>query len=449
MRATLLVCCGSLALGATVSVVACATAATEPSTTPAPQPDSGEVALEPTDGGQNEAAADSDADAAPVAVGPTCSDAGWCTTSLPDDGLVLKDVWAIGSRAFAIAYSKVLGAKVLEWVAAESSWKYIDDGTQNEALPRYVGRIWAPNENEIYYGVDPGYIYHGTRSTSPATTWSWARQALKDNSHADYVDPKDGYPYYNALDPNYAGSGVNYPTLGVWGTSADDVYAWFTNTVYHLTKVGGAAQWVPEYTADDPSAANEHMYFLAAAGTGPDDVWFSGTRTRSPSSASCALLVRKTAGSYQRIADGVLTSDWAYCAASAGYLLIGGTQGWLTDIHTPSADRVIGLKGARDIINVSVTDSGYSATVTSAPNKIANSSVRFNSLWAASGSIWLSGLGIILRTPDDVLDGGAFQISTVAMAGEPLSRQIYQVRGTSDSNIWAIGDRNALHKTTP
>jgi hypothetical protein len=446
MRATFLVCCGSLALGATSSVVACATAEAERSTTTAPSPDSGEISHEPGDGGQSEP----ETGPGPAVDGPACSDAGWCKTPLPDEDLVLKDIWAVGTRAFSIAYSPTLGAKVLEWIDADSTWKYIDDGTQNEDLPKYVGRIWAPNEDEVYYGVDPGYIYHGTRPAPPATSWSWTRQKLQDNSHADSVDPNDGYPYYYALDPYYALSGVNYPTLGVWGTRADDVYAWFTNTLYHRVRVeGGAPEWVPEYTANDASASNEHMYFLAAAGTGPDDVWFSGTRTRTPSSGSCAVLVRKTAGNYQRIADGVLTGDWSSCARKDGYLLIGGTQGWLTDIHTPSANRVVGLKGARDVVNVSVTENGYSVSVAPVPTKFASGSTRLNSLWATPGSVWLSGMGLVLRAGDDVWDGGAFQISTVALTGAPLGRQLYQVRGTSNTNLWAIGDRNALHKTTP
>ncbi len=435
MRARVLVSCGSIALGAVSSVVACAASEAEPPTTASP--DSGGSPLAPDDGGQSE----SETGPGTKADGPECSAAGWCQTSLPNEDLTLKDVWPIGDRAFAIAHSPTLGAKVLEWKGTDSTWKYIDDGTQNEAFPKYVGRIWAPNENEVYYGVDPGYIYHGTRPVPPAKDWSWTRQRLKDNSHVGFVDPEDGNPYYIWMSSNY-------PTLGVWGTSADDVYAWFTNSLYRRKKVEGATlEWVLEYTADDASPSTEHMYFLAAAGTGPDDVWFSGTRTRTPSIESCAVLVRKKGGSYQRIADGVITGPWSDCASKDGYLLIGGAQGWLTDIHMMSPTQIVGLKGARDVVKVSVTGDEYSVSLAPVPTKLAREAL--NSLWAVPGDLWLSGMGVVVRGSDDIWDGGAFQISTISLTGAPLGRPLYQVRGTSNTNLWAIGVRNALHKTTP
>ncbi|MDF2693172.1 MAG: hypothetical protein K0S65_1555 [Labilithrix sp.] len=217
MRATFLICCGSLALGASSSLVACATSEADPHT--APSRDSGGSIVEPVDGGQTEPETDSGTEVD----GPECSEAGWCRTKL-------KDIWAVGDAAFAIADSPTLGIKVLEWKNADSTWHYIDDSTQNAVdLGKYAGRIWAPNETEVYYGVGPGYVYYGKRPAAPATTWLWTRQKLADNSHADFVDPQDGYPLYSRL-------GTNYPTLGIWGTSAGDVYAWFTNTIYRRTR---------------------------------------------------------------------------------------------------------------------------------------------------------------------------------------------------------------------
>ncbi|AKU95078.1 hypothetical protein AKJ09_01742 [Labilithrix luteola] len=360
---------------------------------------------------------------------------------MPDEELVVRDIWPIGDRAFAIAQSSVLGIKVLEWEEADATWNYIDDGTQNDAFGKYTGGIWAPNGDEIYYAVDPGYIYHGKRSQPPATTWSWTRQKLKGNSLGDDIDRPDGYPYYSALN-------ANYPALGVWGTSADDVYAWFANTIYHRTGVAGAApEWVPEYTADDASASTEHIYFLAAAGTGSDEVWFSGARTTAPSSGACAVLVRKTAGNYQRIADGTLTSSTSRCTAKDGYQLIGGTEGWLTDIHMPSANRIIGLKGARDVLDVVASGDGYSVSVAQVPTSLVRKPL--NSLWVALEGPWLSGLGIVVRSKSNVWDGGSFEISTVAYGGAALNQSLHRVRGTSNTNLWAIGVHNALHKTSP
>ncbi|MBN9163308.1 MAG: hypothetical protein BGO98_21875 [Myxococcales bacterium 68-20] len=443
MRATILVYFGWIALGSISSLVACSSSEPEPPMTS--PPDSGGIALGPEDAGQRdpEDSGRSGAEAGPgtEVQAPKCTDAGWCETSLPDEDLVLKDVWPLDGRAFAIAYSLTLGVKVLEWKESDAAWSYIDDGTQNEDFAQYVGRIWAPNENEVYYGVDPGYIYHGTRPTPPATKWSWTRQRLKDNSHADIVHPQDGYPKYFQLN-------ANYPTLGIWGTSVDDVYAWFTDTIYRRTKFDGDTfEWVPEYIANDASGAAEHMYFVAATGSGPDDLWFSGTRTRSPSLAACAVLVHRTGGDYLRIADGVLSSNTGRCAAKPGYLSIGGAEGWLTDIHMRSVNEIVGLKGARDVVKVSIAEGGYSVSVATVP--MALDQEPLSSLWADPGSLWLSGFGTVVRASGDVWDGGAFQLSSVAVTGAPLGRHLYQVRGTSNTNLWAIGVRNALHKTTP
>ncbi|AKU95631.1 hypothetical protein AKJ09_02295 [Labilithrix luteola] len=433
MRATILFCGASLALGAMASVAACATSENEPQTTSTP--DSGETIATPSEGGQPEAATDSGTEAA----SPECSDAGWCRTSLPDDDLTLKDIWPVGETAFAIADSPTLGIKVLEWKKGDASWSYIDDSSQNDVgLGKYAGRIWAPSENEIYYGVGPGYVYYGKRPEAPNTTWSWTRESLKDNSHPDFVDPQDGYPLYPEL-------GQNYPTLGIWGTSAGDVYAWFTNTIYRRTSTGGAApEWVPEYVADDASDSTEHMYFLSAAGAGPDDVWFSATRARS--GAACTVLVRKTGGAYRRVADGI-ASDWSDCEARQDQLLIGGAPGWLTDLHMPSPNEIVGLKGGRDVVHVSISGDGYSLSAASVSPKLTGQPL--DSLWAIPGSVWLCGSGVVLQGGNDVWDGGTFQISTLAMNGGALKQTLYQVRGTSNTNLWAIGVRNALHKTTP
>lgn len=437
MRPYVIVCCGVLALGTGASVVACAASGEDPPT--APSPDSGGSEVVTPEGGADEP--EPDAEPGSEVDESKCSDAGWCVTSLPDEDLSMKDIWPVGDRAFAIADSATLGVKVLEWSDVGGKWEYIDDSTQNDTgLGSYAGRIWAPNEDEVYYGVAPGYIYHGKRAAPPATAWAWTRQRLQDNSR-DPTDPLSGYPNYTKL-------GSRYAALGVWGTSGDDVYAWFTNTIYHRTSVdGGAPEWVPEYVADDPAVAAERLYFLAATGTGPDDVWFSGARART--SSGCALLVRKTSADYRRIADGVLTGNLpsSRCNARAGSLLIGGAEGWLTDIQATAADQVIGLKGARDVVKISADGDSYSVALAPVPMTVSRTAL--SSIWGAPEDLWLSGWGLVVRSTDDVWDGGAYRLSTVALNGAPLDRLLYQVRGTSNTNLWAIGVRNALHKTTP
>ncbi len=418
--------------------LACAASGDEPSPVHKPKSDGGQIVL--TDGGLPER----DAEAEAAVEEASCSDAGWCVTVLPDPDLVMRDIWPIGERAFAIAESSRLGVKVLEWSDATQTWAYIDDGSQHEfTTVAYVGKIWAPNEDEVYYGVAPGYIFHGTRPIAPATTWSWSRHKLEDRSHPDRgVNQEDGYPY--------DGYPYRAPALGVWGTSANDVYAWFTNSIYHWKSVdGGPPGWVLEYVADDSAAPDgahdldEHLYFTGATGTSPDDVWFTGARARG--SDGCALIVRRTPAEYQRIADGVLLKTTRSCTERAGTILL-GTKGWLADIQATAPGEFIGLKGGSAVVRVLAGANGYSINESSVPASLMRG--RLSSVWGIGGSVWLSGWGLVIRG-SDVWNGGSYEFSRVSQARGPLERRLYKIRGTSNSNIWAIGEGYALHKTTP
>jgi hypothetical protein len=77
----------------------------------------------------------------------------------------------------------------------------------------------------------------------------------------------------------------------------------------------------------------------------------------------------------------------------------------------------------------------------------------------------MSGWGLVMRTPNDPgvwskglglypdysdhHEGASFSISTVDLGSGPLDLPLRQIRGSSNTNVWAIGPRHALHKTTP
>ena len=437
MKPSFLLASGSAVLAA-AAAVACAATGNNEGTAP---DGGGGPTVVPIEEGGSPIDADVDVQAEASAPGAACSAAGWCETTLPDADLVMLDLWPLAARAFAIAESRTLGIKVLEWSDATSSWAYIDDGTQNEpGLGTFAGKIWAPSENALFYGVGPGYVYHGTR-TDPTAPWSWSRHRLQDNSHPGVVHPADGSPRYDAM------SRLSYPALGVWGTSSTDVYAWFTNTIYHWKSAGGggAPEWVPEYTADDAADENEHLFFVSAGGASASDVWFSGARRRA--TGSCALLVRKTAAGFERVADGVPAFE---CTPKPDVAMIGGAEGWLTDLQASGTNQVVGLKGARDAVRISVgADGSYGvelATVTPPVEPSVPPATR--SLWTVANESWTSRNVLVFRTKD-LWASGAREISSIAIHGTPNVNQLYLVRGTSNSNLWAIGERNALHKTTP
>ncbi len=434
MRASSIFACVA-GCAAAVFAVACAASGTDAKD--APQPDSGgSVAVLP-DGGSAESDADPDAS---VDV-PQCSEAGWCATALPDPDLSMRDISVLEHRAFAVAESPTLGVKVLEWDEADG-WKYIDDGSQNEfGIGEFVGKVWAPNDDEVYYGVDPGYIYHGKRPVPPETAWSWTRNRLQDD---------DGNPVGLGPGGKALSAITKRDVIGVWGTSASDVYAWIANRIYRWKSVdGGTPGWALEHVADDADP-DEYLFFSGAAGTGPDGVWFSGTRARD-NIWQCALVVRKSVSEYRRVADGVLPRPQGACTPRDGTLLIGGSVGWLSSIHALSPDGIIGLNhapdifsGVRNVVKISANGDTYSVAVSSVPTPSSGSWLY--SLASVQEGLWLGGWGRVVRGTD-VWDGGRYELSTVALQG-PLNRPVLQVRGTSNTNLWAIGDDYALHKTT-
>ncbi len=365
-----------------------------------------------------------------------CSAAGWCVTDLPDEDLKVKDVWPLDGRAFALVESGAIGVKVLEWVEASSTWSYIDDNTQNESgYGKYVGNIWSPGANEVYYAVAPATIYHGTRS-SPGATWTWERRRLDDltNYSSSVNDPS--YPYD-------VPSGVRYPALGVRGTSRDDVYAWYVNAIYRWKAgPGGAPDWIVEHVLGDFDPIDPQIV-LSAGGTQPDDVWFAGGRGNA---GSCGLLLRKTASGYERVADGVSGDPTGRrCAAKDGLLKI---DGWLTDVQALRRGEVFATGNTLGVVRLSVLDDGYSVATASPPETVARA--PWSSIWAASADrFWLSRVGSVIQGDDVWSDAGVYRISTIAQNGAPLLRAFYRVRGTSNTNLWLVGDGYALHKTTP
>lgn len=287
MRASSTLACGA-ALLAAIAAVACAASGNNAHTTLSP--DSGGSETPIPDGGGPSPIVDADVEAS--ADRPLCSADGRCATSLPDVDLTMQNIWHLPGHAFAVAVSPTLGAKVLEWNEAERSWKYIDDGTQNEpGMGDYVGTTWAPNANEVYYGVSPGYIYHGTRPGSPQAAWSWTRHRLRDDG--DSIDPADG-------NPTYWVTGATLPALGVWGTSASDVYAWFANSIYHWKSVDGARRSGPVDTSPTmPTIPASASSFWAPRERAPTT---SGSRALGPATfrtapSSCARPPPNTDGS--------------------------------------------------------------------------------------------------------------------------------------------------------
>ncbi|OJY29061.1 MAG: hypothetical protein BGO98_42465 [Myxococcales bacterium 68-20] len=394
------------------------------------------------DGGDDDGGPVADVDVPDTRL-PDCSAAGWCITGFPDEDLVFRDIAPFEEVAFAIAESATEGVKVLEWTKSTNTWKYIDDGTQNQApIGTFAGRIYAPNVDEMYFTVGPSHIFHGQRSGG---TWTWTNQALPDNI-AGHTD-SHGSPVENASNQPIA-------TLGVWGTGAGDVYAYYSNTIFHRDPADGSFAAV--YVADDLEAAHEHIFFSSVHGSGPNDVWFVGARDRTWT--NCPLVVRKSAAGWERVADAIVSDDaWAACTERPETLFLGGSDrgGWLVDIAPVSTTEYVALhnktyQGSLEDISattIRVTDDGYSFEQSLVPVTVApNAGTRTaTALWRGDGETWFTSWGLVLRGGDE----GTFSVSTLSRSGGPVIAPFYRIRGTSNQNLWAIGARHAYHKTTP
>jgi hypothetical protein len=423
---------------------------------------------------------------ASVPVWSDCNEHGWCQTQLPDPKLTLIDVWPFVDRAFAVAQSDTLGTKLLEWTEAAEAWSYIDDNSQNAyGSGQYAGKMYAPSENEVYFTTAPGVVYHGTReSVSAPFTWESARL------------PYDG-PVYVDRDPGRAWSvempGVYVtryaPALGVTGTSAGDVYAWYGNRIFRRTSEdGGPPTWVSEFVTEDPSStADESFYIFNASPASSDEIWFVGGHGPSDTAkgfAGCPTLFRRTPSGYATVLDSTYANG--NCSPKPDTIqpkvmfevpgygvfeLPWPAKGWATAV-TPVAPGAAVVIVQNDLTwcyvdTTSNVARGNQVLEVEPPTLL--SPPLINSVVRVDDRLWFSGHGMVFSSeikPDAWKDslgigtaesyaqagrpsGALLETTSVAMNGSYLNEPLHQVRGTSAKNLWAVGNRYALHKKTP
>ena len=430
-RALFLFACGSIALG---TVAACATSDDGPTVPGVSADDGGGLLLDA--GPALDAGADAPRDA--YREPPTCSPAGWCLTELPDDELRLGDIWPFPNRAFAVADSETVGTKDLEWDGTTKTWSYIDDNDNNTGFS-VTGSIWAPNEDEVYYSrvvVDfsnfeiRGIPYRGKRPVPPATKWTWEALPAQSCDH------------------------VNIPI--VRGTGPNDVYFVFCRSVHRLNQPpggGGApATWTLEYAAEGDTS---NVTFGDVVGTGPDDLWIVGGRSWA-GYGGCGIVIRKDASGYRLVADGDADTETGECSPREGLAMIPGAFQYGNQVV--AENQLVGVnyvsESITDVTKIVATGDGKITQTTSHPTVASN--ILLSSTWGASlDALWFvtgrlgGGANTVLHGTDIFSNGGKYQYSTVSMNGEPNPKRLVRIRGTSNTDIWAIGDQRALHKTTP
>ncbi|AKU97746.1 hypothetical protein AKJ09_04410 [Labilithrix luteola] len=428
MKARLLrIGCVSVALAAGV---ACATSneETQETTPPADTVDGSTNLPDEPDAGR-----DSGDAAANVPDGwvPTCSPEGWCATTLPDPDTSFGSASVLENTVFGITNNTSLGTKIVQW-KPESGWAYIDDGTQQSSL--WVSRdIYAPSEDDVYFamadysplagaGSFGSIVFHGRRPVAPAKTWTWTQQRF-DCANFDE------------------------PWLG--GTGPDGVYLTACNTVYRLSakgEGGGADTWDPIYTDDDPTPYSIHGISGRA-----DDLWFVGWRASLFTSVTmCTYALRKTADGFEKVIDATLGFD--DCTAKAGVLNFEkanmGNSTYSEGVAASPGSLLV--YGYRQIFEVAKNASDAWTATALNPNLISSSGIV--SVWGQSNDdLWIIGgsPSLVLRGEQATTANPKYRISSIAINGAPSLKNLNIVAGTSNSNLWVLGNEIAYHKTTP
>lgn len=423
-------------------VAACAASGDESHPAAQPSSDAGEV-LPSDSGSADDAAPNDDAEAATS----ECSPDGWCPTTLPGSDIEVWDVVPFENRAFGLMRSANLNNKVAEWTP-ENGWQLISRNT-GIAFPamQVPGLLWAPDEDTVYFsvadlsGFDGGtygaFIIRGRRPVTPATEWSWTTSKIDCDRLTS--------------------------TAPIGGTPSGDVYTSTCGKVYRLDPSSDPAadagtdalHWIEEDTGADQSSP---LDLYAIGGTGPDDLWVTGFRwTDEYSGAACGVVLHKTAAGYRTLFDGVASvdpvTDKKFCIAKDGLAMLPSR---LSDtLLLPAKNRLITatVEDGSFVKNVLVNITDVDEQVTLHTWRPTDDFTDLKAPWGTSPDDLFV---IVTRDPFRPLiraqsvwgSTPSYGFSQIAQNGLPNMNELYKVRGTSNQNVWLVGNQYAYHKTS-
>jgi len=284
------------------------------------------------------------------------------------------------------------------------------------------------------------------------------------------------------------------PSLGVEGMPWGDVFAWYGPTLFRRTVANdGEDGWVVEHVLTDPEYREDHFHIQSIAGGAPDDLWIGGVRSRvypdGVRERACPVAVQRRADGYHHLVDHVVMPPGGSlslgCDAKPGspqftqrfevpgtdfvIEFAGASPGWLRSLQHIAPNTVVGIMGPSVFVYLTsdgevplarVNDVGFASDVGKGDTA---------SVWTTSDGAWMSGYGYVLSLDYDptnwsrgvglfdpsaasgddacrIMQCGTYKLSSIARGGYPHKQRLNQVRGTSVSNVWAVGDRHALHK---
>ncbi|AKU96510.1 hypothetical protein AKJ09_03174 [Labilithrix luteola] len=370
------------------------------------------------DAGQADAQADADAgDAEPR----TCSDDFVCHTQLPPKSF-LRDVWSAGDGVvWAVGWADpILSASkgsILRWDG--KTWtKVFEEANRLHA-------IWGSSPTDIWVGGDNG-LFHGTGPSSDALTWTKVRSEVISS---------------------------------IWGTSESDVWAVGSTKTYITMFDGkvlhyqGPAQDGSDGWELDPISTGT-VGFRKVWGSGPNDVWIAGQYDRG-----CSIFCIQEAVVYHRVA-GENGPTWSQAGMpSFGYNGLrgsvfsgGGSIGpnnvWLFGSTVPE------IYSSQDGRFMGVAKNDGSGEFAWTPGTFGTC----EGYWYCK-NVWFT-RAVWGTKPDDVFlagdygqvrhwDGRQFTFVKTTLEFIPSTASLYAMWGSSNTDLWIVGDGIALHKLSP
>lgn len=405
------------------AAVACAADGTAP---PAPvldgaPPDSSSLVTPPTADGSDagDASDGSPLDAGIDADVEWCSDAGWCTTRVPDPSIRFFALVPLEQRAFALAW---IDGRTTPLVFDGNRWDVIADeawaGYAKDEQLLYA--LAAPSEHDIWLGGARGFLVHGVETSG---SWSFTKMDLLTSETVRSLFAVDAAELFVATDTRVYHRG---------GDSAD------------------AGEWSLEYESPDIEAEVElvnatsipvPVRFSAIIGKSASDVWLFGQRVR------CGHIARRTSAGWSTVSDSLgvraapETPDTQVgCLTRSPYV----DSIPLTLPSMTASGAFVALSGTAVLegrllpTRFSLLGRGYLPDLT-------------DRLWQApdSPARYAVGYATVMSNPD-MQDGGTWTYSTISADGKtPTLKKFTTIGGTSEKNMWVAGESYALHRTLP
>ncbi|MBX3208904.1 MAG: hypothetical protein KF764_27985 [Labilithrix sp.] len=347
-----------------------------------------------------------DVDAGDVVSAPkTCSDDGWCHTTVPT-GQVLRDVWSDGAGG--------------TWAVSDQGAILRYDGTAWSVAHTYAATdarlfsIWGSGPTDIWVGAY-GAILHGTGATPASIAWTEL-----------------------ALDQLAPGAGA----VSIYGTSKGDVFAAARTAVLHFAD--DETGWVVDPVTSEIAGTSVSVWGRAGA----SDVWITSVNAATRKS----VLFHRSGGAGSGFSPVTGVSEVPFTVVGRACATPGEPRrGWMVD------DGTVWLVGTR--INFTFT-CHYAFRGAERPDAGDADAGAFafdgrvfydpylgqNDIWGTSpDDVWLAGdYGALHHW-----DGASWQLAAITVGEHPVKKNLYAIHGRDPGNLWVVGDGIALRKGAP